>query len=78
VEKALHSKRGVRFRALLIEAREKAGLTQNDVSARLNKAQSFVSYYEKGLRRLDVAEFLEVAEVLGADPVKIIRRLLAR
>jgi transcriptional regulator with XRE-family HTH domain len=78
VEKALHSKRGVRFRALLTEAREKAGLTQNDVAARLNKAQSFVSYYEKGLRRLDVAEFLQVAEVLGADPVKIIRRLLAR
>jgi transcriptional regulator with XRE-family HTH domain len=78
VEKALHSKRGVRFRTLLIEAREKAGLTQNDVAARLNKAQSFVSYYEKGLRRLDVAEFLQVAEVLKADPVKIIRQLLAR
>jgi transcriptional regulator with XRE-family HTH domain len=78
VEKALHSKRGVRFRTLLIEAREKAGLTQNDVAARLNKAQSFVSYYEKGLRRLDVAEFLQVAEALRTDPVKIIRMLLGR
>jgi transcriptional regulator with XRE-family HTH domain len=78
VEKALHSKRGVRFRTLLIEAREKAGRTQNDVAARLHKAQSFVSYYEKGLRRLDVAEFLQVAEVLRADPVKIIRQLLTR
>jgi transcriptional regulator with XRE-family HTH domain len=78
VEKALHSKRGVRFRTLLIEAREKAGLTQNDVAARLNKAQSFVSYYEKGLRRLDVAEFLQVAEALRADPVKIIRLMLGR
>jgi transcriptional regulator with XRE-family HTH domain len=76
VEKALHSKRGVRFRALLIDAREKAGLTQNEVAVRLHKAQSFVSYYEKGLRRLDVAEFLQVAEVLRADPVKIIRQLL--
>jgi transcriptional regulator with XRE-family HTH domain len=78
VEKALNSKRGVRFCTLLIEAREKAGLTQNEVAARLNKAQSFVSYYEKGLRRLDVAEFLQVAEVLRADPVKIIRQLLVR
>jgi hypothetical protein len=48
------------------------------VAARLNKAQSFVSYYEKGLRRLDVAEFLQVAEVIRADPVKIIRQLLGR
>jgi transcriptional regulator with XRE-family HTH domain len=78
VEKSLHSRRGARFRTLLIEAREKAGLTQNEVAARLEKAQSFVSYYEKGLRRLDVTEFLEVAEALGADPVKIVRQLLAR
>jgi transcriptional regulator with XRE-family HTH domain len=59
----------------LVEARLKAGMTQQDVAEKLLKAQSFVSYYEKGLRRLDVVEFLEVAEVLNADPVKIIRQL---
>jgi transcriptional regulator with XRE-family HTH domain len=75
MEKAIHSRKGANFRALLVEAREKAGLTQQDVAARLNKTQSFVSYYEKGSRRLDVLEFLEVAEVLRADPVKIIRQL---
>lgn len=75
LEKTIHSRKGTRFRALLVEARVKAGLTQQDVAARLHKAQSFVSYYEKGLRRLDVIEFLEVADVLNADPVKIVRQL---
>ncbi len=76
LEKALHSRKGIKFRTLLVEARIHAGLTQVEVARRLRKAQSFVSYYEKGLRRLDVIEFIEVAAVLNADPVKIIRQLV--
>ena len=78
MEKAIHSKRGATLRALLVESREKAGLTQTDVANKLGKAQSFVSYYEKGLRRLDVVEFFEVAGVLNADPVRIIRQLVEK
>jgi transcriptional regulator with XRE-family HTH domain len=78
VEKSIHSRKGARLRALLIESRLRAHLTQNDVAKQPRKAQSFVSYYEKGLRRLDVVEFLEVAEVLNADPLKIIRQLLEK
>lgn len=73
--KSVHSKSYGRFLELLIAARKKAGLTQVDVAAKLSRPQSFVSKYEKGERRLDVVEFLEVAYAVGFDPVSFIRRL---
>jgi transcriptional regulator with XRE-family HTH domain len=60
---------------LLIEAREKRGLTQIDVSRKLGRPQSFVSKYENGERRLDVIEFLEVADALGVEPSRFIKQL---
>lgn len=50
---------------MLIDARRRAGLTQSALAARLARPQSFVSKYERGERRLDVIEFLEVSEALG-------------
>ena len=55
------------FRTLLIEARERRGLTQTDVAQRLGKPQSFVSKYERGERRLDFVEFVVLAEILEID-----------
>ncbi|MBI5235439.1 MAG: helix-turn-helix transcriptional regulator [Deltaproteobacteria bacterium] len=73
--KSIFSGRYDLFRARLIEAREKADLTQADVAARLGKFQSFVSKYELGERRLDVVEFLDVATALGVEPCKILMEL---
>ena len=74
--KTLFSERHDRFRELLIEAREKRGLTQSDVAKKLGRPQSFVSKYENGERRLDVVEFLEVAGALGVDPCRVMKQLL--
>ncbi|WP_236216260.1 helix-turn-helix domain-containing protein [Pseudomonas rhodesiae] len=63
---------------LLLAARKSAGLTQTMLSERLSKPQSFVSKYERGERRLDVIEFLEVCQRLGADPHEMIRSLEER
>lgn len=63
------------FRLLLIEARNSAGLTQIDLARKLGRPQSFVSKYERGERRLDVIEFLEVARAIGIDPRHLIRKL---
>ena len=52
-----------------------AKLTQTDLAARLDRPQSFVAKYEGGERRLDVIEFMEVAEAIGFDPAEFIRRL---
>jgi len=56
-------------------ARKKAGLTQQSVAETLGRPQSFVAKYERGDRRLDVVEFLEVTAVLGADPKAILRAM---
>lgn len=63
------------FRLLLIETRNSKKLTQAQVAKKLQKPQSFVSKYERGERRLDVVEFLEVAKALGASPCEFLRKL---
>ena len=72
---SLHSRRYKDFRVLLIERRKEVGLTQDALAQRLSKPQSFVSKYEKGERRLDVIEFLDVAAAIGFDPHKLIEEL---
>jgi ribosome-binding protein aMBF1 (putative translation factor) len=73
--KSSFSLKAEQLRDLLVEAREKRGLTQADVASCLGKPQSFVSKYERGERRLDVIEFLEVAEALEVSPVSILKQL---
>lgn len=63
---------------LLTTTRRKAGLTQQVVAKRLKRPQSFVAKYEGGERRLDLIEFIAVAEALAADPVKLMRAFLKR
>lgn len=64
-----------RFRALLIEARKEAGLTQEEVAERLQRPQSFVWKIENGVRRVDVIEFLEIARVVGFNPLTFLTKL---
>jgi transcriptional regulator with XRE-family HTH domain len=47
-------------------------MTQADLAARLGEYQSFVARLESGQRRIDVVEFLELADAVGFDPAKII------
>jgi transcriptional regulator with XRE-family HTH domain len=63
------------LRQHLIEARTNLGLTQAQVAKRLRRPQSFVSKYERGERRLDVIEFLEVADVLHINVTSLLKRL---
>lgn len=64
-----------RLGAVLADVREKAGVTQTELAARLRKPQSFVSAYENGQRRVDVLEFILIVESLGADPKRVFARL---
>lgn len=61
-----------RLRRLLVEAREKAGMTQVELADKLTRPQSFVSKIERGLRRVDVVEFVEIARVLKLNPVELL------
>lgn len=75
VTKSVFTRRYDRFRLLLIEARKAAGLTQGELAKKLSRPQSFVSKYERGERRLDVVEFLEVALAIGIDATNFIKKL---
>ena len=59
-KKSVFTPRYDRLRKLLVQARTAAGLTQANLAEQLNRPQSFVSKYERGERRLDVVELLEV------------------
>ena len=72
---SIHTKKYRLLLDWLIEAGNDAGLTQQQVADKLGRPQSFVAKYEGGERRLDVVEFVEIAEVLGANPVEVIRLL---
>ena len=74
--KATASKRHQTLIALLIEKREAKGMTQADVAKKLGQYQSFVARIESGQRRVDVIEYLELAEVIGFDPNRVISALL--
>jgi transcriptional regulator with XRE-family HTH domain len=78
IRKSVHSPEQQLLRELLIAARDKAGLTQQKLAKRLGTHQSFVAKYEGGERRLDVIEFVAIAQAIGADPVGILRTLVRR
>ena len=70
-----HSDLYRKFCELLVVCRRQKGLTQTEIARRLSKPQSYVSKYETGERRLDVIEFLEVADAVGTKPWVLLRRL---
>ena len=63
--------------AALALARERAGLTQKQVARKLRKPQSFVSNYERGQRRIDLLELLQIVGALEADPRTMLTAILA-
>lgn len=50
-------------------------MTQTELAKVLRRHQSYVSKYENAERRLDVVEFLQVANALGADACAILRQI---
>jgi transcriptional regulator with XRE-family HTH domain len=49
-------------------------MTQAELGKRLGQRQTFVSKFELGERRLDVAEFIEVSRAIGVDPYLLLKR----
>ncbi len=64
-----------RLRRRLCEARRARGLRQSDLADRLGRPQSFVSNYERGTRRLEVSEFIQIAGLLGVDAAAVVAEL---
>lgn len=56
----------------LKQARIKAGLSQAEVAARLDKHQSYISKIESGERRLDIIETKKIAAIYKVDVAELI------
>ncbi len=63
---------------LLRDLRERAGVTQLALAESLGNTQTFISKVERGERRIDVVEFIEICNALGMDPVVAFREFLKR
>lgn len=76
--KSLRTPEHQKLVTLLIAAREKAGVTQQQLADRLGRPQSFVAKYEGGERRIDVIEFIAIANALDLDPARAVREVATR
>lgn len=64
-----------RLRDWLVRARHDRRLTQVQLAAALGRPQSFVSKYERGERRLDFVEVLEITQALDVDECELVREV---
>jgi len=72
VSKSLFTRKHTQLRKLLTKARKEAKLTQTALAHRLNRRQAYISRIERGERRIDVVEFLDLAHAIGFNPAKFI------
>jgi transcriptional regulator with XRE-family HTH domain len=70
--KQLRTSRHKALMAALTTARERAGLSQRELAKRLGRAHSFVGKIESGERQLNVLEFCDYADVLGANAAELL------
>jgi transcriptional regulator with XRE-family HTH domain len=73
VTRSIFTDRHEALRLALVGARKRAGVTQAELAARLQRGQSFVSKYERGERRLDVIEFFEVCAAMKVDGIELLK-----
>lgn len=60
------------------EARLAAGVSQEELSRRLGQSITFIVKIERGTRRLDVIEFVRVAEALELSSQELFQSLIAK
>ena len=74
MEKSISSHQYEVFLTELRAVRREMGLTQVDLATRLGETQSFVSKFERGERRIDVAELKIICRAIGIELGPFIRR----
>ena len=69
------------YRALvsvLVDARQRAGITQRGLAGGLGKASSHVQRIEGGQRRVDVLELYQIAKLLNVEPAGLFDQIAAK
>jgi transcriptional regulator with XRE-family HTH domain len=74
--KSLRSKCHRAVVTVVSASRREANLTQEQLADRIGWHRSKIARIESGERRLDVAEFIEIADALKIDPTHLLARVL--
>src|SRR5438067_4471702 len=74
MEKSIFTPEQDALQRVLRQLRLGAGLRQEDLAARLNEPQSFVSKYESGERRLDLIEVRRICQAVGVTLLELVQR----
>ncbi len=61
---------------LLARARQRAGISQRELAARLGRSQSHIVLLEKRQRRVDLREFYLICRALELEPAKVFAELV--
>ena len=61
--------------ALIRRERRDRDLAQQEIADKLRQHRSWLVRIERGQRRVDVLEFLEIAHAIGFDPCKLLRKV---
>jgi transcriptional regulator with XRE-family HTH domain len=62
----------------LISLRKAKDVTQVQLAKKLGKPQSFVSNFERGVRRIDVIEYYAIVRAIGGEPNEEFEALVRR
>lgn len=75
MDKTIHTREYAVLLRLLRQIREDAGITQVELSRRLDETQSAISKIERGERRIDVLELRIICRALGLTLPRFVARL---
>jgi transcriptional regulator with XRE-family HTH domain len=76
MSRSTHSRDYQLLLAVLRAARKRADVSQVELAERLGNTQTFVSKCERGERRIDAVELVEIAEALGLSPQELLAEYL--
>lgn len=76
--KSLHSPGHRAVVTVIAASRREAGLTQDQFALHLGWHRSRIARIESGERRVDVPEFIRIAEALQIEPAALLARVLRR
>lgn len=69
MKKSLYTSGQTKIAQTVREMREAAGLTQRDLSAKIDRPRNVIARIEQAQRRVDLLEWIALCEVCGVDPV---------
>lgn len=75
LKKSIYSEKHKKLCELMIRARKDAGFTQQELADKIKRPQSFIAKYERGERRLDLIELIEISKFIGLNVEDLIEKI---